>query len=134
MQCGFTSEQIHNAGFRCGQDDNIVFRGELFSTQQSSSLELREYIQDWVRSAPEFVVLNIYLKVDPLCPTAIETLRDPACGEGSSPSTGAVAPVCDTGATATGWVFAVLELIIIIIIVAIIVGRWFYLRSRNDKM
>ena len=131
-QCEFTSEQIQNPGFRCGEDDNIVFRGELSPTQQSSSRELREYIQNWVRGAYEFVVLNIYLKVDPLCPTAIETLRDPACGEGSTPSTGAVAPVCNTGATATGWVFAVLELIIIIIIVVIIVVRWFYLRSRKN--
>ena len=130
-QCEFTSEQIQNPGFRCGEDDNIVFRGELFSTQQSSSRELREHIQNWVRGAHEFVVLNIYLKVDPLCPTAIETLRDPACGEGSTPSTGAVAPVCNNGATAAGWVFAVLELIIIIVVVVIIVVRWFYLRSRK---
>ena len=130
-QCGLTATQIQNPGFSCGQDDNIVFRGELFSTQQSSSRELRQYIQDWVRGAPEFVVLYIYLKVDPLCPAAIETLRDPACGEGSTPSTGAVAPVCDTGAIAAGWVFAILELIIIIVIVVIIVVRWFYLRSRK---
>ena len=130
-QCGLTATQIQNPGFRCGQDDNIVFRGELFSSQQSSSRELRQYIQDWVRGAPQFVVLYIYLNIDPLCPTAIETLRDPACGEGSTPSTGAVVPVCDTGAIAAGWVFAVLELIIIIVIVVIIVVRWFYLRSRK---
>ena len=67
-QCEFTSEQIQNPGFRCGEDDNIVFRGELSPTQQSSSRELREYIQNWVRGAYEFVVLNIYLKVDPLFP------------------------------------------------------------------
>lgn len=107
----------------------------MISTQQSSPSVLRDYVQDWVRRAPEFLVQNIYFKVDPLCPTAIETLRDPACDEGSSPSTGGVTAECNTGATATGWVFAVLELIIIIvlgIILGIIVYRWYNHRSRKS--
>ena len=132
-QCRLTATQIQNAGFRCIQNDNIVvFRGELFSTQRSSSLELREYIQDWVRSAPEFVVLNIYLKVDPLCPTAIETLMDPTCGEGSPPSTGRVIPVCDTGASTAGWVIAALGVIVLIIVVGIL-GLLYLRHQRNKK-
>ena len=130
-QCEFTSGQIQNPGFRCGEDDNIVFRGELFSTQQSSSSELQEYIQDWVRSTPEFVVQNVNLKVNPLCPTAIETLRDPACGDGSTPSTGSVAPVGGTGAIAAGWVIAAIALIVLIIVV--ILGLLCLRHRRNKK-
>ena len=129
-QCRLTSTQIQNVAFRCGENDNIVFRGELFSTQQPSSIEL-QYIQDWVRSTPEFVVQNVNLKVNPLCPTAIETLRDPACGDGSTPSTGAVAPVGDTGAIAAGWVIAAIALIVLIIVV--ILGLLCLRHRRNKK-
>ena len=126
-QCRLTSTQIQNVAFRCGEDDNIVFRGELFS---SSSIEL-QYIQNWVRSTPEFVVQNVNLKVNPLCPTAIETLRDPACGDGSTPSTGAVAPVCNTGTIAAGWVIAAIALIVLIIVV--ILGLLCLRHRRNKK-
>ena len=130
-QCRLTSTQIQNVAFTCGQDDNIVFRGELFSTQQPSSSELQEHIQEWVRSTPEFVVQNVNLKVNPLCPTAIETLRDPACGEGSTPSTGSVAPVGGTGAIAAGWVIAAIALIVLIIVV--ILGLLCLRHRRNKK-
>ena len=130
-QCGPTATQIQNPGFSCGQDDNIVFRGELFSTQQSSSRVLQEYIQDWVRSAPKFVVQNVNLNIDPLCPTAIETLMDPVCGESSTPSNGAVIPVRDTGAIAAGWVIAALVLIVLIVVA--ILGLLYLRHQRNNK-
>ena len=138
-QCRFTSEQIQNAGFRCIENDNIVvFRGELISTQQSSPSELRDYVQVWVRTAPQFLVENISLKVDPLCPTAIQTLRDPACDEDSPPSTGptggVVTPEFNTGATTAGWVIAALALFGVIILIVVGILRLLYLRHRRNKI
>ena len=137
-QCRFTSEQIQNAGFRCIENDNIVvFRGELISTQQSSPSVLRDYVQGWVRRAPEFLVQNLFLKVDPLCPTAIETLRDPACDEDPPPSTGAtggVTPESNTGATAAGWVIAALALFGIIVLIVVGILGLLYSRHRRNKI
>ena len=138
-QCRFTSEQIQNAGFRCIENDNIVvFRGELLPTQRNSPSELRDYVQDWVRTAPQFLVQNLFLKVDPLCPTAIETLRDPACDEDSPPSTGptggVVTPEFNTGATTAGWVIAALALFGIIILIVVGILGLLYLRHRRNKI
>ena len=132
MQCGLTRQQFQDTGFRCGTNDIIVFRGKLFSTQQSSSSELRTYVENWAMFAPEFQVGNVFLKVDSTCPVVIKSLSDPACGEGRPPPTGAVMTVFDTGSATAGWVIAPLAIVavIILIIVVALVG-FLYLRVRN---
>lgn len=92
MLCGLTRQHFQNTCLMCGTDFNIVFRGELFSTQRSSASELRMYVENWATFAPEFVVENVFLRVSSICPVVIESLRDPVCG-GHQP----VMVVCNTG-------------------------------------
>ena len=133
VQCGLTRQQFRSTGFRCGTDDQIiVFRGQLFSTQQSSPTELRRYIENWATFAPEFVVENVFLKVDSTCPVVIESLRDPACGEGRPPTVEAVMPVCDTGSATAAWVIAALAIVVdIVLIIAVAIVGFLYLRARG---
>jgi len=135
VQCGLTRQQFRSTGFRCGTDDRIiVFRGQLFSTQQSSPTELRRYIENWATFAPEFVVENVFLKVVSTCPVAIESLRDPACEEGCPPTVEAVMPVCDTGSATAAWVIAALALVTdIVLIVAVLIFVYLYLKARSKQ-
>lgn len=84
--------------------------------------------------APEFQVGHVFLKVDSTCPVVIESLSDPACGEGHPPPTGAIVTVFDTGtgyATA-GWVIAALAIVaVIILIITVALVGFLYLRVRN---
>ena len=82
-QCGFNAEYITDYAFQCfpNSDQQVTFRARLHETVHATSVQLIEYIQQWVNTTEiSIVVQGVRLDID-MCPVAITSFRDPQCPE-----------------------------------------------------
>ena len=90
-QCGFNAEYITDSAFHCfpnsvpnsvpNSDQQVTFRARLHETVHATSVQLIEYIQQWVNTTEiSIVVQGVRLDID-MCPVAITSFRDPQCPE-----------------------------------------------------
>ena len=92
-QCGFNAEYITDSAFHCfpnynsvpnsvpNSDQRVTFRARLHETVHATSVQLIEYIQQWVNTTEiSIVVQGVRLDID-MCPVVITSFRDPQCPE-----------------------------------------------------
>ena len=86
-QCGFNAENITDSAFQCfpnsvpNSDQQVTFRARLHETVHATSVQLIEYIQQWV----DIVVQSVRLNID-MCPVNITSFQDPQCPETTQPT------------------------------------------------
>ena len=90
-QCGFNAEYITDSAFHCfpnsvpnsvpNSDQQVTFRARLHETVHATSVQLIEYIQQWVNTTEiSIVVQGVRLDID-MCPVTITSFRDLQCLE-----------------------------------------------------
>ena len=87
-QCGFNAEYITDSAFHCfpNSDQQVTFRARLHETVHATSVQLIEYIQQWVNTTEiSIVVQGVRLDID-MCPVAITSFRDLQCLETTQPT------------------------------------------------
>ena len=87
-QCGFNAENITDSAFQCFQSlgKQVTFQARLHGTANVTSIQLIEYIQQWISTEIHVVVQGVRLDID-MCPVAI-TSFDPQCPETTQPTSG----------------------------------------------
>ena len=86
-QCGFNAENITDSAFQCfpNSDQQVTFRARLHETVHATSVQLIEYIQQWVDKEISIVVQSVRFNID-TCLVAITSFRDPQCPETTQPT------------------------------------------------
>ena len=86
-QCGFNAENITDSAFRCFQssEHQVTFQARLHGTANVTSIQLIEYIQQWISTEIHVVVQGVRLDID-MCPVAITSFQDPHCPETTQPT------------------------------------------------
>ena len=79
--CGFTDDNVVSYFFICGlQDHQIIYRAQILGTGNYSAIALVELLQNRIQTDMAYVTINYFkLKLDPACPTRLDTLDDPEC-------------------------------------------------------
>ena len=86
-QCGFNAENITEDAFQCfpNSDRQVTFRARLRETTHATSVQLIEYIQQWVKTEIPVAVQGVRVNID-TCPVAITSFQDPQCPEATQPT------------------------------------------------
>ena len=86
-QCGFNAENITDSAFQCFQSlgKQVTFQARLHGTANVTSIQLIEYIQQWIRTEIHVVVQGVRVDID-TCPVAITSFQDPHCPETTQPT------------------------------------------------
>ena len=86
-QCGFNAEHITEDAFQCfpNSDRQVTFRARLRETTHATSIQLIEYIQQWVNTEIPVAVQGVRVNID-ICPVAITSFQDPQCPEATQPT------------------------------------------------
>ena len=86
-QCGFNAENITDSAFRCFQssEHQVTFQARLHGTANVTSIQLIEYIQQWIITEIHVVVQSVRVDID-TCPVAITSFQDPHCPETTHPT------------------------------------------------
>ena len=80
-QCTVEDSQITDAGFRCFEQSRtaVTFRAGVTGSQQISSQQLINLLDEWVASGATLFVQAQLLSVDMNCAVAISSFSDPEC-------------------------------------------------------
>ena len=86
-QCGFNAENITDSAFQCFQSlgKQVTFQARLHGTANVTSIQLIEYIQQWISTEIHVVVQGVRVDID-TCPVAITSFQDPHCPETTQPT------------------------------------------------
>ena len=79
--CNISSLNIQHDSFSCGQLDHLIlYRGQIFGSNDFSSSGLTSLMQLWVSSNQASLMIDSFrMPIDPTCPTQINTLTAPDC-------------------------------------------------------
>ena len=79
--CNISSLNIQRDSFSCGQLDHLIlYRGQIFGSNDFSSSGLASLMQSWVSSNQASLTIDSFrMPIDPTCPTQINTLTAPNC-------------------------------------------------------
>ena len=79
--CGFSDDNVLSNFFICGQQDHqIIYRAQIIGTGNYSAIALAELLQNLIQTDMAYVTINYFkLKLDPTCPTRLDTFDDPEC-------------------------------------------------------
>ena len=79
--CNISSLNIQRDSFSCGQLDHLIlYRGQIFGSNDFSPSGLASLMQSWVSSNQASLTIDSFrMPIDPTCPTQINTLTAPNC-------------------------------------------------------
>ena len=85
-RCGFNAENITDSAFQCFQSlgKQVTFQARLHGTANVTSIQLIEYIQQWISTEIHVVVQGVRVDID-TCPVAITSFQD-HCPETTQPT------------------------------------------------
>ena len=83
--CNISSLNIQRDSFSCGQLDHLIlYRGQIFGSNNFSPSGLASLMQSWVSSNQASLMIDSFrMTIDPTCPTQINTLTAPDCPLGT---------------------------------------------------
>ena len=119
-QCGFNAAYITDYAFQCfpNSDQQVTLRAKLHGTAPTTSSQLIEGIQQWVKTGTSIAVQGVRMNID-ICPVAISSFEDPQClDEPTSQS-----DFSSTAAIVGGVVTVVLIFAVTVIIIAALVTK-----------
>ena len=104
--CGLTVNHITGGAFQCFVQNahEVTFRAHLHASPNSSTIELINYIIQWVENGASIAIRGILLSVDRRCDVVIESFSEPECHQVQpvtthKPTTEDVSATMDTSTT-----------------------------------
>ena len=84
-KCDISISNIQSDTFSCGQLDHLIlYRGQIFGSNDFSSSGLLNIMQSWVSSNQATLVIDSFrMPLDPSCPTPLNSLMAPDCPLGA---------------------------------------------------
>ena len=133
-KCGFSRETFYDiditAGFQCFDQSPtaVTFRGEIGPSLTANSSLLISYLEQWVATDPNIVVLSSRLSVDSSCSVEISNFNDPECSDTDMTFTSTKTA---TGAIVGGVVGGIFVILIAALVLVVVVGL---LRTHQKKV
>ena len=115
--CRFVAYRITNAAFDCFTSlDKVTFRAVINGNADTTSLQLLDYIKQWVGGGAKVPVQGLRLTVDPTCPVEISSIDDPECEAKSTDEDSN-----NTLAIISGSVASALVVVTVMVVVALVI-------------
>ena len=134
-QCQYTPRFIIDGQIFCNSKSEVVYQGQLLTTDGKTAEEIRNLTQEWVLNKPFIGVSDQTYQLNPYCSVAIDKVGESVC-DAISPTelTLKSNKLSGTGFTIREISFIVMMALLALTVVAFAVSATAYFIRRRSKM
>jgi hypothetical protein len=134
-QCRYTSSFIVDSQLFCNGKSEVVYQGQLLTTDSNAAEEIRNLTQEWVLDKSFISVSDQTYQLNPYCSVAIDKIGENVC-DAISPTEPTLKSdkISGTGFTIREISFIVVMALLVVVIVAFTVSATAYFIKRRSRI